>query len=119
MCKARGKLAGAIAAGMPVAATLAHVPGYSGMVLIKYTGKKESARLPASLESGVRYQYGVGRPVFYVDARDIARTLCWQENGDKVFAMLGPDDNGTASKTNHGQRTATALASMRKSAQAV
>ncbi len=118
MCKARGKLAGAIAAGMPIAATLAHVPGYSGMVLITYTGSKKQSRLPASLESGVRYQYGTAQSVFYVDARDIARTLCWQENGDKVFAMLDTGGNG-ADNTNGGRRKATALASMRKSAQAV
>lgn len=94
MCKAQYKLAGIIAAHGAVAATLAHVPGYSGMVLVQYTGNKPLAQLPASLESGVRYQYGMDRSVFYVDARDISRTLAWREDGEKVFAMLTAGSNG-------------------------
>lgn len=67
-----------------------HLPGYSGIIAVRYMGKVKRARLPGAIYTGVRYEYGTGRPVFYVDARELTRVLAWTENGQKVFFVDGP-----------------------------
>jgi hypothetical protein len=72
-------------AGIIKAVNQAHLPGYSGMLKVHYTGSVERAQLPESVLSGLAYTYGTSRSRFYVDARDIGRVLAWTENGRQVF----------------------------------
>jgi hypothetical protein len=85
VCKGRARLAGIVKSG---ALAARHMPGYSGMAKVKYTGTLDQARLSKSLFSGLAYEYGTVRPEFYIDARDIGRVLAWQEDGERVFEIV-------------------------------
>lgn len=68
-----------------------HLVGYSGIVLVEYSGTRAGQESEKCLFADVRYRYGTDRPRFYVDARSLSRLLAWQENGERVFSV-GLDD---------------------------
>jgi hypothetical protein len=88
MCKGKEKFAGIVRARAAEQRAV-HLPGYSGLTLVRYTGSKESGRLPPTLWSGVSYGYGTQQPLFYADARDLTIVLAWHENGQQVFWVDG------------------------------
>lgn len=82
VCRGKARLAGVARRG-----ELAKMPlfGAEGMALVTYLGEKEGC-LPTSVFTMISYPYHKGR-TFYVDTRDLSRTLAWMENGRLVFAQ--------------------------------
>ena len=58
------------------------------IVLIRYLGDVEDARLPAITKGGTRHRYGRARRLFYVDGEEVSRILSRKRDGKAEFEVV-------------------------------
>ena len=58
------------------------------IVLIRYLGDVEDAKLPAITEGGTRHRYGATRRLFYVDSEEVSRILARKRAGKAEFEVV-------------------------------
>jgi hypothetical protein len=63
------------------------LPGRDGLTLVSYSGIKALDKFEYSILTGMAYEYGVDKPLFYVDDVDLKRVLNWSEAGKFVFEV--------------------------------